>query len=211
MRLARKLFLLAAMALAAMALTAGTASAQEEAVEIENEVSGLHCDYDAANCEHHVVGTSSLLLHQFGTEIPISACNDEFVASLDENGSGFIHEYENDAAASGSCTRVACNGVGEPAEETEWDIFATGEYTGAQTEEGHLSVRFCLDDETNVDGAGRHCDAEIQVHNHGNHSYGFEAETVICPIIPGVFTELNGSWESEATPGIGEDDIEIIH
>jgi hypothetical protein len=208
MRLARKLVLLVAMALAAMALTAGAANAQEEPVEVTDEVT--HCSLNTANCAVHVEGTSSLQLVLFGVnQGVISACTDEFVAQLGENGAGNITSYTNNAGPSSPCTRIKCNEVGE-----DWPITNTGEYTGAQADEGHLTVRFCLDAADNPGGAGTHCNAEIQVENHGNHKYGFRANNVHCVLIPGVAeVYLNGTWESEATPdpAEGQTDIEIIH
>lgn len=208
MRPARKLFLLFAMALAAMALTAGTANAQEEAVEVTNEVE--HCDLGAANCEHHFVGSHSLALYFNDMFVQlISACNDEFLATLNEDGSGFIYggDYENDAPTSQTCTRIQCNDTGEE----DWPITNPGEYTGSQTEEGHFDMRICLDLESDPGGPGTHCDWELQIHNHGNHKYGFEADDVRCPLGAGIEVGIDGEWESEASLDEDETDIEIIH
>jgi hypothetical protein len=204
MRLARKLVLLVAMALAAMAFTAGAANAQEEPVEVTDEIS--HCSLNTADCAVHVEGSSSLRLFLFGVDQGIiSACTDEFVAQLRENGAGNITSYYNNASFNGPCTRIKCNDAGE-----NWPITNTGEYTGAQADEGHLTVRFCLDSFTDPDAVGTHCNAEIQVENHGNHEYGFRANNIPCVVVPGVEVRLNGTWETEADPGFGFN-IEILH
>ena len=205
------LLVLAAIAVTAV-LTPGAALAQEEPVEVENEATGLHCSLDEETCVHHIVGSHTLILHQFGTEIPISQCNDEYVATLDEDGNGYFHTYENDAGTNQACTRIMCNGTGESVSETEWPITNTGEYTDSQTDEGHFTFRFCLDNETDPNGPGIHCTRELNIENHGNHHYGFKTIDDECPILGmNVWVERDGEWESEASPAVGEHDIEIIH
>jgi hypothetical protein len=207
MRLLCTPLLLTVAAVAAMTFTAGTASAQEEPVEATNEVS--HCSLSPANCALHFEGSSSMRLFLFGVDQGIvAACNDEFVAQLGENGAGNITGYTNNAGLGGPCTRIKCNDTGE-----NWPITNTGEYTGTQADEGHFTVRICLDTFDNPGGAGTHCNLELQIQNHGNHKYGFRANNVVCTIIPGVAeVRFNGLWESEAGPGEGgHTDIEIIH
>ena len=211
MRRTHKLILITVMALIALASFAGTAHAQEEPVEVYNEALGFHCDQHLAACEHHIQGFSILTVHQFGSEVQISACQDEFVASILENGSGHIETYNNNAS-SVACTRIKCNGVGESAGETEWPISNTGEYTGTQTEEGHTTVRFCLDNEAAPNDTGFHCNVELDIANHGNHHYGFTASNEECPFLGmQIWLEVDGNWESEASPDAGEDDIEFVH
>jgi hypothetical protein len=208
MRLARKLFLLTAMALAAMALTAGAANAQEEPVEITNETIE-HCSVAAENCQLHVVGTSSLTLFIGGvSQGVISACTDEFLATLGEDGDGFIYHGDYNNVDEPLCTRIQCND--SPGED--WAVSDVGEYMGSEPTEGHLRVTFCLDLRSNPAGAGTTCTAEIQLSNLGSHKYGFAANGVVCPITTGVHVVLNGSWQSEAAaiPSEGTD-VEIIH
>ena len=212
MRSAGKLFLLAVAAFAAMALTAGNATAQEEPVEVVNEATFEHCDVAAETCKHHMVGTHQFTLHQFGSESILTACNDELLVVLGEDGSGYIDTYENDAATSSSCTRIQCNGVGESASEVEWPIADTGEYTGVQTDEGHLTFRFCFDNESDPSGPGAHCTMEVDIENHGNHRYGLKAIDEECSISGMVvWIGVDGEWESEGMPDVGQDDIEFIH
>ncbi len=212
MRLARKLVLTAAMALAAMAMTAGTASAQEEPVNVFNEGTGVACSTATGNCDLHVAGNSVLTQHVFGAESQASACNDEFVARLGANGTGTIPTYTNNAPVA-PCTRIKCNGVGENASEGTWPVTNTGEYTAAgQTLDGHLTVRFCLDLASMPNDPGVHCTVEIDVDATANHRYRFTAVNEHCPLgIPGVEAELDGTWNSEVTPDAGQEQIEIVH
>jgi hypothetical protein len=207
MRRARKFFLLAVMTVTAMTFTPGTANAQEEPVEVTNEVS--HCSLSVANCVLHFQGSWHIRLFLLGADQGIvTSCNDEFIALLSENGSGNITSYTTNAIPGGPCTRIKCNDTGE-----NWPITNTGEYTGAQADEGHLTVRICLDNIDNPGGVGTHCNLELQTQNHGNHKYGFRANNVVCTIIPDIAeVRFNGTWESEASPlEVGHTDIEIIH
>jgi len=210
MRLARKLVLVTAMALTAMAMFAGAASAQEQSVTVVNEPSGVPCSGAGAgnNCEVHVQGSSVLQQHIFGSESQASACTDEFVAEMQSNGSGVITQYTNVNVP--ACTRVMCNGVGEAAGENRWPITSAGEYAEIANN-GHMTVRFCLDTRTDPNGGGTHCTVEIQIDEHANHRYGFAVSDWRCPIFFGVNAELTGSWESEAVAEPGRDNIEIIH
>ncbi len=212
MRLSRKLVLIAATALAAMAMAAGSASAQEEPVNVFNEPSGTPCSFAAGNCFHHVVGVSVLTTHVFGAESQASGCNDEFVARLDANGTGTIPTYTNDAPTF-PCTRIKCNGVGEAPAEATWPVTNTGEYTAAsQTLDGHLTVRLCLDHVLDPNSIGVHCTAEIDFDATATHRYRFTAVNEHCPLgIPGVELEIDGTWNTEATPGPGQAHIEIVH
>lgn len=212
MPLPRKLVLLATLALAVAIVMPSAASAQEEPVEVTNEIE--HCQLTAANCEHHSVGAFRLDLHAAadGTFIaPISSCESEFIATLDEDGSGLVYfgDFATDAPSSASCSHIQCNDVGY----ADWDLTDFGEYTGSQTEEGHFTISTCFDHESNPSGPGFVCNWELQVHNHGNHNYGFEAENVDCPVpgSPDFLVRFNGDWESEFSPEGPETDIEVIH
>jgi hypothetical protein len=208
MRTARQLLLLTIIALVAMALTAPASQAQEAPIEVTNEVE--HCDLAAANCEYHFVGNQYFALYIGGVFAQvISACNEEFLATIGEDGSGFVYagDYHNNVSPSGPCTRIQCNDDGE----ADWPITGVGEYTGSQADEGHLSMRICVDNQSNPEGVGGHCTWETPIRNLGNHRYGFEADGVVCPIYPGYHVELNGVWGSEAVPDEGETDLELIH
>ena len=207
MRLARILCALAAVAVTALTALASTALAQEEPIEASREGS-VHCSTASQNCNHHIEGSSSLILHAFGSESVVSQCNDEFIARLSESGNGSIISYMNNAASSSSCTRIMCDDAGQES----WPITNIGEYTGAQADEGHVTIRFCFDDESNPGGTGTQCTAEVDIENHGNHKYGYKAISEECPILNmDVWVELNGAWESEGIPGVNQHDIEYVH
>lgn len=203
MRIARKITLLCLTALAAMAFAATSASAVEP-VELTDEHTGASCD----PCLVHVVGESEL---HAGGVFRISTCEDEFLATLDSSGSGFVHHYANVATHAGfDCTRQNCNEVGEAVGESEWD--ATGaEEVGVN--EVALTVRFCLDAKSNPDGTGLHCDAPVHVEEvpADSHHYVFTVEH-LCPT-PSGDVLVSGLWETEAVAdeAQGEDEVEFVH
>lgn len=197
MRIARKLVLLCALALAAMALAASSASATES-IAISEE-GGSACN----PCTVHAVGTSSLTAFHF---LPVSACQDEFVATINANGTGNIHDYTNQDNGGPGCTRQNCNGIPSPAEdgESEWSI--ASEEDGPNV--GDMNVEFCLDEKSNPDGTGTHCLADVQVSEPTTHNYAFSLNQECSA--GGVPVRVTGSWTSEANPTEG-DEIEITH
>jgi hypothetical protein len=197
MRIARKVVLLSALALSAMALAASSASATE-AVTVAPEAGGT-C---ATGCTVHAVGTSSLTAFHL---LPVSACRDEFVATINSNGSGFIHDYTNQDNGGPGCTRQNCNGVGEPASEREWDI--TSEETGPNV--GEMNVQFCLDEKANPNGTGTHCTAVVAVTEPSSHNYAFNLNQECSAA--GVPVRVTGSWATEAAPPTEGQRIEITH
>jgi hypothetical protein len=199
MQLSHKLMLLAMTTIAALALAATTASAQEP-IEIQDEL-GAHC---GNICDLHLVGTgpTSWAAYFGGTPVAvITSCNDEFVASLDENGVGFIHTYENDAATSPSCIRVNC-----ASEEGEWPTRLEEHAPG--DERAHFE--FCLSPE-NDPTTETHCEMEIDIDTPDPldpHHYLFNALNEHCGFVPNnpnLEVRLNGQWESENA------DWELVH
>jgi hypothetical protein len=200
----RKLFLLAATVIAALALTATSALAEDEGVEVSQETSegNVHCN---PWCFIHANGASSLTAHIGPTEIVASACTDEFEGEVDENGEGHIDVYENNAATSGNCTRINCNGIGEDENEPIWPAHFEEE-GGEET----INVRFCLDAEADPDAEGAHCDVEIHVEDVGDHTWTFQAVDEPCPPDEnGINAEVDGFWNLEHETI--HDNIEIIH
>jgi hypothetical protein len=188
MQILRKAVLFCAMVIAAIALTASPAAAQEVPVEIIDEPSGEHCN----PCIGHAVGSSALFV--FG--IPISSCQDEFEAEVYEDGSGHIYSYENNYPNAG-CLRINCSG-----DEGEWPVTAVGE-TGPN--EGHSTVRFCLT--TGGGGVGNHCTLEIYGFEQSLHDGVVTADpAVTCSDLMGV--SIDGQWTPEfENHGSGE----VIH
>jgi len=195
MSTARKIMLLVAMALSAMALTATTASAQETDVEIVNEVTG-----DACNpCLVHIRGESRILAVPPG--IVVSTCVDEFNASLYHDGTGEI-EWDGEAHIAPGCNTTNClGGVGF---DPHWEIENIGEL-GSGVE--HTRVEFCL-----RAGAGEiHCIGEVLIQEHlpaRSHEYEFRTRTEGIPCVGGARV-IHGMWETELE---GTDTrVELIH
>ena len=210
MRKAHRVVLIIAVALTAMTLAAGSAAAQEEPLEMQNEPEGTHCSPSLSNCDLHVNGVHLLELHQIGSEIQISLCLEEFVLSFDEDGSGYVHVYDNNAIST-DCTRVMCDGNGEPAAEGEWPISGAGEYSGPHSDEGHLTMRLCFDRDSAPTESGFHCNVEFAITRQGSHAYELRANEE-CPLLGmQVWLEFAGLWETEATPDEDEDEVEIVH
>jgi hypothetical protein len=196
MRNLRKVTLLCACALAVVALTAPTASAQENPIEVVEAGTEDHCD----PCSFHVVGGHTLKINGF----PISICADELEGEIYESHElglqGHIHTYENDQPIVAPCNVINCNGVGENFGESEWPIGPIGE-TGPAV--GHMAINLCLDSEINPNGRGFHCNAEVNFQSAFKHRYRFTANH-LCPNN----VRIEGQWELEA---IKHHDIELVH
>jgi hypothetical protein len=202
MNATRKLALLGATALAALALTATPAFGQEQAVEMWDEGGAAHC----SPCFVHIEGTHVLRI----MGMAISICDDEFEAEFHEDPDGggaeageqgHVYEYTNNVVDA-TCNRLNCNGVGENFGEKEWPIAAIGE-NGPN--EGHLRMNICLDNEINPNGTGVHCNVEVRFHEPDAHHYTFTSDFV-CP--NGV--QVDGQWEAEQPP-TGHNEFEVIH
>jgi hypothetical protein len=190
MRFLFTLFRLCFLALAAMAIAASTASASS-AVEFDHESTGANCN----PCQVTVSGEWHLNL--FG--IRVMTCADTLAMEIYHNGTGHI-AYANGAHDSGTCTRRACNGVGEAAGEAEFDIISTEETTpGSNT----MTERFCLDTVSNPNATGTHCTAPIDVVELAtNHLYRFDLHATCA----GGIVEVEAAWATT-----GGDSIEISH
>jgi len=203
MRIARKLALLTVMALAAMAFAASSASA-DSSVTVNDEQTGDQCD----PCLVHAVGESSLTAFHF---IRISQCEDEFVAAIESDGSGVIHDYTNVDDGGPGCTRQNCNEIApipnEEIGESEWPI--SSEETGPNA--GEMEIDFCLDDDSDPDALGTHCLADVAVTESTTveHHYSFavnqECTTPSAPV------RVTGNWETEGPIATEGTDIEIVH
>jgi hypothetical protein len=147
MRNARKLFLLAVTALAALAFSATSASAQ---VEVESTVEEGHCSVVTINeetglpeggCQAHVVNSSAtidLLRHTSVGEAVSTACQNEYDLAIGEDGEGYLFN-QNISTGTGCGTAVAAcvtGGVQEP-----WHVQI--EEDGPGSEEAHVEI--CLD------------------------------------------------------------------
>jgi hypothetical protein len=187
-------------ALVATALAAGSASAAYP-VEVRSEADGTPCN----PCEILIEGESQAYVEN--PLILVSTCEDTFEAEIYADGSGHVttHTGTGHPGFGGQCLVAKCNGVGEPAAETEWPF---------QVEEvGNdiaLEMRFCLDASLNVNGTGGHCDLEanIEAEIGGEHHYIIDAPHRHCT---GVNRVLDATWEihDSSTLSGNHDAIEI--
>jgi hypothetical protein len=192
MSIARKLVLLAGMALAALALTASTASAENSPIEVINEHIEPGAGDNCAPCTIHAKGEATISTSIGGA--PISRCADEFEGLINHNGTGEIRWTGGPHGAPG-CTVSNCIELGE----RHWPIFGGHEEAGRE----FVIVEFCLR------GGGVqldiHCTAEVPIVHLGGHNYTLSLTNQECA--GGAFF-VTGAWEVESDP---HDEIEIVH
>jgi hypothetical protein len=214
MRIARKLFLLSAMALAAMAFSATSASAQ---IEVYGEPSGDPCSDVTftppttveGGCHVEFVG-EEVPLEVHAPIIPtgemrISNCDVHLEAYVGPAGEGYITSAAlTDTGDAGvGCTRKPCRtaaGTFLP-----WEIHIVEEAPGDES----VEATFCLVPTTSADGtAGTPCTVHLPLGGEG-HAYTFGdpggPTQYFCEGLPihisGGFT--SSSLETEA--------VEIVH
>ena len=223
MRLARKLMLLAVMALAAMAVAAPSAFAQGSETEplavsastdlsVSAEPSGALCTavtpatppasglFDTVGgCVVHGGGNAIVLSgHLFGIESVDSTCNVEFDLRTSGTGTGYLAHQEFTPAATGTCTRKPCNQASFAAPQSEgrpWRGFAFESQTGAPEE--RITVLFCVEDRDADGGNRRHCNVTVPFTETTNHRYTFTANDINASGTPRC--EINGTFTTEAT------------
>jgi hypothetical protein len=112
MRIARKLMLLAVVAVAAMAFTASSASA----VGVNDEASGEPCS--AVSNTHHGDGTGGCQIHatsvtpiELATSLGMILCDNEFEARVDGAGEGYIYGQTLTNCQGGTVVPCAESGV----------------------------------------------------------------------------------------------------
>lgn len=202
MRLARKLALLATMAIAALALTATSASAQIEVIDTNSQ---QHCSPGPVHCEvlaHGEVGTVIQAHLLSGPEVTTSVCEDEFEAEINEDGEGQI---EHQILTGASCPNKPCeatsqiSGDGHP-----WPVHLREDPV---TGEESLAVHFCLEPA----GGGTQSECEINVHldETAPSDYEFVAGDETCtgntPPAGVRAIEVTGEWHITGTP------ITVVH
>jgi hypothetical protein len=217
MRLARKLFILAAMTMAAMALTAGSASA----VEVSNEANGVHCTAVTID-EHHAVSggcrveaTSEVgqptQVQAFNgmTFVTISTCADHFEAAIGEDGTGYLYQAVTSQSGTAPCTRTQCDeshlAEHHPHALIPWPL--TVESTSS------MEITFCLRDVNAEEGtAGTTCHTNVDITDDGDHQYEFRATGApgsgSCENLGGG-ARVIGHWN--VTPTVSHPAIEIAN
>jgi hypothetical protein len=192
MRLARKLFLLGAMAVAALALTAGSASAQFEV--LDEDGGGGHCPAVALIPSHGVTGGCELdvrgkvpLYAHIPAETPISNCFVDLEARIDENGEGYVESAiftPGAAPPNVPCTRAPCdeaNGTQLP-----WRFHLDEVAPGDERVEATFCLRTVA---SGPGGTGTNCEVHLELSDLGSHNYeiGHLAQHQFCegnPIPP---------------------------
>ena len=239
MRIARKLTLLAMLALAAIALAAPSAFAQVEP-ELHNQAPRLiaaqevHAAADVAcpavsptppvavsplvtsgGCRVHYasVGTVPLTAHLSagGTEVQLSNCNVEFDIRIDAAAEGWVTHQEFTGGA--DCTRQACGQPTPPTGEGRAYSFHMEEVEPpARTEQ--VQVLFCV--EPIGQTAPSHCEVTLPMAQPTTHRYRFTAADTSGHGAAFPHCELTGVFEPEAALGTtgeaqAEQNIEIRH
>jgi hypothetical protein len=217
MSITRKLFVLAAMVVAAFAFAAPSAFAQS--VEGVNEDTGLHCgDVEVADhgvsgdCEvvahdilsSHLGGTQGVLLSRAG--MPLSLCHNEFEGYLGEDASGIITHQSLTNTPDSFCFVEPCREADEHFEP--WPIISI---TEPGIEQETMRVAFCVVPLGTPHGghpAGP-CVIDVDIIELGNHDYRFEAEDSPCLGDPSG-TEVTGEWLSEED-GDDHSNTELVH
>jgi hypothetical protein len=240
MRIARKLMLLAMLAVAAAAVAAPSAFAQNEPLA-HNQTPRLivaqevHAATDvpcpavtpspapnptplvtAGGCRFHVVGTAiTFAVHDAaGNEILVFTCNWEFDVRVDSAGEGYISHQEFTQGAAGTCTRRACGQVTPPTSEGRAFSFFMQETEPAPRE--RAVVLFCTEP---IGAAGAsHCEVTIPLTQPALHRYTFTANDASGhpPAVGIPRCELNGTFNQEAALGTtgenqAEQNVEIRH
>lgn len=182
MKTLRTLVLLCGTAITVMALAAPPAMASSP-VELRQPCSP---------CVISAIGESHVNL--FG--IRVSTCADLLSLELYANGTGHA-SYTNANHNTGTCTRRACNGVGEAAGEAEFVVHSIEE---TATGESTMSYRQCLDTASNPNATGTHCTVPIDVTKPS--SYQFEVHATCA----GGIIEFEAEWYVT-----GGDAFEIAH
>jgi hypothetical protein len=187
MRLARKLFLLTAMAVTALAMTASSASAQ---IEVSNEITTEHCSAVSLMPNHIVEGGCHIdFVSPEGENIPlhayipakttISDCEVELEGQVGENGEGYVTEailHDPHPGALAPCTRTACDEADHKMRPWPFHI----REHGPGNEE--VEATFCLrdnDPDLPEGTQGIQCEVHLEFTDLGNHQYeiGHATET----------------------------------
>jgi hypothetical protein len=196
MRIARKLTLLAILAIAATALAAPSAFAQTEPLAhnqtplliVQQEVHGAadaNCPLvtpspppnpgplvTAGGCRTHVSAPNvEIIAHvsSGGPEVIINVCNMEMDLRVDAAGEGYLSHQEFTQGTTGTCTRKACGQPAPPTGEGRAYSLFLREVEPAPTE--RLTMLFCVEllDGTNAS----HCEVTVPVTEPTPHAYAF--------------------------------------
>jgi hypothetical protein len=239
MRIARKLMLLAMLALAATALAAPAAFAQDVEPELHNQTPRLIVQQEihAANdvncpavvpspppnpaptvtsggCRLHVasVGTVPLTQHDAaGNEVVVTACTVEFDVRIDSAGEGYMAHQEFTGPL-GTCNVKPCGQVTPPTSEGRAWSFHARETEPAPREVA--TVLFCI--EALPSGPPAHCEITVPFSQTATHRYSFVANDAASHSAATPRCELSGTFNTEAGgplsgEGQARQNVEIRH
>jgi hypothetical protein len=234
MRIARKLTLLAMLAVAATALAAPPAFAQVEP-ELHTSVSRLiatheiHAAMDTAcpavmptptpvlspvvtsgGCRQHYTASNVALtshLSAGGVEVAVSTCNLEFDMRIDTAVEGWISHQELTGPPN-LCTRKACAQAAPPTSEGRaWTVYLQeSEVPGVGPVE-RMVVLLCTEDLASPGPS--HCEVTIPMSQAAPHRYRFTAADVSGHGTAFPHCELTGTFDQEAVlQNTGENQLE---
>ena len=208
MRFVRKLLLLAAVAIAAMALSASTAAAINPVEVVDN---GVHCEpIDASGHEAtggcHLqalsLGPIHLEVHSAGIETTGPACENDFEVLLDEYGEGYVQHFVifpgDPECGTGvrACREVEAHGTSNG----PWRVHI--EEAGPGLENAIVTVCVVLP-------GGLRCEGPVNVAvSHDAEQYFAEVTDQGIPCAPGVRAEFTGHYILVNEP---EEEIHVLH
>lgn len=194
MSIARKLLFAALAAMAAMAMAASSAVANDTPVEIIDEHTGQHCGtLGSTDCHIVAESTGEIELEAFGAVRSI--CHNSYELELDESGEGQIVEQDLTGT---DCITPPCGG----SSPTPWDVHDLVEEDG----ELYLTAAFCVMDPLVGD-----IECETTVHVEVLSHTALVADTApplsICAGSAGLL-HVTGEWTAETEDG---EELEVVH
>jgi len=215
MHATRNLLLAAIAALAAAAFLATSAFAQS--VEVVDETAESHCGdvteetaHDVSSgCEVRILNVTPTTTtgHVASGEVVTSSCANNFVANINEDGTGYIDVDANTVVENeaGGCGLESCDEAEDgttPHASLEWPIAGIAEY-GLSREA--MTLTMCLRNHIQTEGAGSQpCTLGIDIVQTG-HQQDLTANEQPCMENPAV--ELTGHWVTDDE----EDEMVINH
>jgi hypothetical protein len=231
MRIARKLMLLAVMAIAATALAAPSAFAQSEPlahdqtpnVRVFQEVAGVDPVCPAVSpasppgsgtfatsggCRVHASAPNVVLrAHVFGVESVDSTCNVEFDMRVDGAGEGYLTHHEFTQGTQGTCERRACDqSEAPPFPPTPGVAQSEGRpwrYHGHEEGPGNevVTALFCIQERSELNGPRTHCEVSLALTSPTLHRPRVTGNDSACHGTAGFRGEVTGVFNVEAVPG----------